>query len=72
METVYEDGVMKLLSRESFAGSVATMHRCLRTVVSAGIPLRDAVRMASENSRRGTARKPVCVSGQLRPVSSLK
>ena len=52
METVYEDGVMKLLSRESFAGSVATMHRCLRTMVSAGIPLPQAVRMASENPAR--------------------
>ena len=59
METVYEDGVMKLLSRESFAGSVATMHRCLRTMVSAGIPLVQAVRMASENPARrvGAARK---------------
>lgn len=59
METVYEDGVMKLLSRESFAGSVATMHRCLRTMVSAGIPLVQAVRMASENPARrvGAAKK---------------
>jgi N-acetylglucosamine-6-phosphate deacetylase len=52
VETVYEDGVMKLLSRESFAGSVATMHRCVRTMVQAGIPLRQAVRMASENPAR--------------------
>ena len=59
VETVYEDGVMKLLSRESFAGSVATMHRCVRTMVQAGIPLRQAVRMASENPARrvGAAKK---------------
>ena len=52
METVYEDGVMKLLNRESFAGSVATMHRCLRTMVGAGVPLPEAVRMASDNPAR--------------------
>ena len=59
METVYEDGVMKLLSRESFAGSVATMHRCVRTMTEAGVPLPQAVRMASENPARriGAARK---------------
>ena len=59
VETVYEDGVMKLLSRESFAGSVATMHRCVRTMVQAGIPLEKAVRMASENpaKRIGAAKK---------------
>lgn len=59
VETVYEDGVMKLLSRESFAGSVATMHRCVRTMVQAGIPLYQAVRMASENPARriGAAKK---------------
>ena len=52
METVYEDGVMKLLSREAFAGSVATMHRCMRNMVRAGIPLEQALRMASENPAR--------------------
>ncbi len=59
VETVYEDGVMKLLSRESFAGSVATLHRCVRTMRAAGVPLREAVRMASENPARriGAAKK---------------
>ncbi len=59
VETVYEDGVMKLLNRESFAGSVATMHRCVRTMALAGVPLLQAVRMASENPARriGAARK---------------
>ena len=52
VETVYEDGVMKLLSRESFAGSTATLHRCVRTMRAAGIPLHEAVRMASENPAR--------------------
>ncbi len=52
VETVYEDGVMKLLSRESFAGSTATMHRCVRTMTQAGVPLLQAVRMASENPAR--------------------
>ena len=65
VETVYEDGVMKLLSRESFAGSVATMHRCVRTMVQAGIPLLQAVRMASENPARriGAAKKGRIVPG---------
>ena len=52
VETVYEDGVMKLLSRESFAGSTATLHRCVRTMRAAGVPLQEAVRMASENPAR--------------------
>lgn len=65
METVYEDGVMKLLSRESFAGSVATMHRCVRTMVQAGIPLEKAVRMASENPARriGASQKGAIAAG---------
>ncbi|MCR4622611.1 MAG: N-acetylglucosamine-6-phosphate deacetylase [Clostridiales bacterium] len=52
VETVYEDGVMKLLSRQAFAGSVATLHRCVRNMVKAGVPLPEAVRMASENPAR--------------------
>ena len=52
METVYEDGVMKLLDRESFAGSVATMNRLVRNMCLAGIPVHEAVRMASENPAR--------------------
>ncbi|MBQ2956876.1 MAG: N-acetylglucosamine-6-phosphate deacetylase [Clostridia bacterium] len=59
METVYEDGVMKLLSREAFAGSVATMNRLVRNMCAAGIPMHEAVRMASENpaDRIGAANK---------------
>jgi len=47
METVYEDGVMKLPDRQAFAGSVATSSRLVRTMKNAGIPLQDAVRMAT-------------------------
>ena len=59
VETVYEDGVMKLLDRQSFAGSVATLHRCVGNMVKAGVPLAQAVRMASENPARriGAVRK---------------
>ena len=59
VETVYEDGVMKLLSRQAFAGSVATLSRCVKNMVLAGVPLDRAVRMASENPARrvGAAQK---------------
>ena len=40
---------MKLLSREAFAGSVATMNRLIRNMCAAGVPVHEAVRMASEN-----------------------
>lgn len=52
METLYEDGVMKLTNRQAFAGSVATMDRLVRTMLDAGVPLLDAVRMATENPAR--------------------
>lgn len=48
METILEDGVMKLPDRQAFAGSVATMDRLVRNMVQlAGVPLWDAVQMAS-------------------------
>ena len=48
METVYEDGVMKLPHRQAFAGSVATMGKMVKNLVDhVGISLRDAVRMAT-------------------------
>ena len=64
MDVVYEDGVMKLLSREAFAGSVATTDRLLRTAVGAGIPLTDALRMMMVNpaKRIGLTKK-----GRIRP-----
>lgn len=46
-KVLIEDGVAKLPDRSAFAGSVATMDRLVRTAISAGIPLCDAVRMAS-------------------------
>jgi len=49
MSVVYEAGVMKLPTRQAFAGSVATLSRCVRTMLQAGVPLHEAVRMASFN-----------------------
>lgn len=48
METILEDGVMKLPDRQAFAGSIATMDRLVRNMVQlAGVPLWDAVQMAT-------------------------
>src|ERR1700761_6358521 len=44
LAVIVEEGVAKLPDRSSFAGSVATADRCVRTMVQAGIPLRDAVK----------------------------
>ena len=53
METILEDGVMKLPDRQAFAGSVATMDRLVRNMVRlAGIPLWDAVTMATATPAR--------------------
>ena len=46
LKVIVEDGVAKLPDRTSFAGSVATTDRLVRTMVNmAGVPLTDAVRM---------------------------
>ena len=45
---IVEDGVAKLVDRSAFAGSIATADRLVRTCVSAGIPLCDAVKMMTE------------------------
>lgn len=48
MRTVLEDGVMKLMDRQAFAGSVATANTLVRNMVElAGAGVADAVRMAS-------------------------
>lgn len=48
LKVIVEEGVAKLPDRSSFAGSVATTDRLVRTMVKkAGIPLVDAVRMMS-------------------------
>lgn len=50
---IIEDGVCKLADRSALAGSIATADRLIRTLVKqAGIPLQDAVRMASETPAR--------------------
>lgn len=41
-------GVAWMLDGQAFAGSIATTDRLVRTMLSAGIPLVDAVKMASE------------------------
>ena len=48
MRVVCEDRVMKLPSREAFAGSIATADRLIRTARAAGIPLKDCVRMMTD------------------------
>lgn len=48
IKVIIEDGVAKLPDRSSFAGSVATTDRLVRTMITlADVPLKDAVRMAS-------------------------
>ncbi len=48
METILEDGVMKMPHRQAFAGSIATMDRLVRNMVNlAGVSLCDAVTMAT-------------------------
>lgn len=50
---IVEDGVAKLPDRSSFAGSVATMSRLVRTAtIEAGIPLLDALKMATVTPAR--------------------
>ncbi|MFQ5835976.1 MAG: N-acetylglucosamine-6-phosphate deacetylase, partial [bacterium] len=45
-----ENYVAKLLTRDSFAGSVATMNRCVRNMVKlVGLSVQDAVKMATIN-----------------------
>ncbi|MEZ5758694.1 MAG: N-acetylglucosamine-6-phosphate deacetylase [Emcibacteraceae bacterium] len=48
IKVIVEDGVAKLPDRTSFAGSVATTDRLVRTISTiADVPLKDAVRMMS-------------------------
>lgn len=50
---IIEDGVCKLADRSAIAGSIATADRLIRTMVKqAGIPLTEAIRMASEAPAR--------------------
>jgi N-acetylglucosamine-6-phosphate deacetylase len=52
LPVVVEDGVAKLPDRSAFAGSVATADRLLRTMVSVGVPLAEAVRMMTATPAR--------------------
>jgi len=53
LKVIVEDGVAKLPDRTSFAGSVATADRLVRTMVSmADVPLIDAVRMITRTPAR--------------------
>lgn len=49
---IVEDGVCKLKDRSAFAGSVATDERLIKTIVEAGYPIYDAVRMLTYNPGR--------------------
>lgn len=52
-KVIVEDGVAKMPDRNSFAGSVATFDGLVRNMVQlAGVPLIEAVRMASETPAR--------------------
>ncbi len=46
---IVEDGVAKLLSREAFAGSIATANRLVRTMLGIGVPMVEAIKMATIN-----------------------
>lgn len=53
LKVIVEDGVAKLPDRTSFAGSVATADRLVRTMVSkAEIPLTDAIKMITATPAR--------------------
>jgi N-acetylglucosamine-6-phosphate deacetylase len=53
LKVIVEDGVAKLPDRTSFAGSVATADRLVRTMVKmADVPLADAVRMITSTPAR--------------------
>jgi N-acetylglucosamine-6-phosphate deacetylase len=50
LKVIVEDGVAKLPDRSSFAGSVATCDRLVRTMMTmAGVPLPEAVKMMTKN-----------------------
>ena len=53
LKVIVEDGVAKLPDRSSFAGSVATSDRLVRTIVNAGeVPLSDAIKMITSTPAR--------------------
>lgn len=53
LKVIVEDGVAKLPDRSSFAGSVATCDRLVRTMINiAGIPLTEAIKMMTQTPAR--------------------
>ena len=52
LEAMVDDGVAFLTDRSSFAGSVCTGDRAVRTAFEAGIPLQDAVKMMTATPAR--------------------
>ena len=53
LKVIVEDGVAKLPDRTSFAGSVATADRLVRTMITmAQIPLSDAIKMMTSTPAR--------------------
>jgi len=53
LKVIIEDGVAKLPDRESFAGSIATADRLVRTMISmAGVSLTDAIKMITSTPAR--------------------
>jgi N-acetylglucosamine-6-phosphate deacetylase len=53
LKVIVEDGVAKLPDRTSFAGSVATTNRLVRTMIQiAGVPLIEAIRMMTVTPAR--------------------
>ncbi|MEO8764420.1 MAG: N-acetylglucosamine-6-phosphate deacetylase [Ginsengibacter sp.] len=53
LKVIVEDGVAKLPDRSSFAGSVATADRLIRSMLHlAGVPLTEAVRMITDTPAR--------------------
>lgn len=48
LDMIYDDRVMKMMDKQAFAGSVATMNRLVHNMITlAGVPLADAVTMAT-------------------------
>ncbi len=53
LKVIVEDGVAKLPDRSSFAGSVATADRLVRTMITkADVPLIDAIKMITSTPAR--------------------
>ncbi|MEJ7685115.1 MAG: N-acetylglucosamine-6-phosphate deacetylase [Segetibacter sp.] len=64
LKVIIEDGVAKLPDRSSFAGSVATTDRLVRTMITkADVPLRDAIKMMTQT--------PASIMGAAESIGSI-